>query len=306
VNLARRQQEQNTLKLTLILYGFVFVLKLAVYFQTGVMALLAESLHTLSDVFISGFLLLAAILARKEADEGHMFGHARAENVAALVAATLFISFTSFRLYEEGIPRIFAPSSEGYQNLYLAVAVIVFSMIIAFVPLIRLRMQGAKGASARAQSLELINDELALVAALGGTIFIVLGFPIADPIASVIVATIIAYNAIKLLIENARFLLGRSPDQSFITEVGNLARTVPGVLDVHSTMAEYVGPEEFTASLHIEVHKGMTIEEADRIAEQVRSLVIKSTGCSFCTVHVDPAGEESRKLEEQADISAQS
>lgn len=79
----------RTLKLAVGIYLLVFVLKIVVYFFTGVMALLAEALHTLSDIFISGFLLVATIWSRKEADEVYMFGHGRAQNVAALVAATL-------------------------------------------------------------------------------------------------------------------------------------------------------------------------------------------------------------------------
>ena len=48
------------------------------------MALLAESFHTLSDLFISGFLLIAILWSRKSADKEHMIGHGRAQNVAAL------------------------------------------------------------------------------------------------------------------------------------------------------------------------------------------------------------------------------
>ena len=72
-------------------------MKLAGYFITGVMALMAEALHTLSDIFVSGFLLVAAYYSRKAADQVHMFGYGRAQNVAALTAAILFISFLLVR-----------------------------------------------------------------------------------------------------------------------------------------------------------------------------------------------------------------
>src|SRR5512134_887205 len=121
----------RSLKIALGAYILVLALKLSVYFMTGVMALLAESLHTLSDIFVSGFLLVAAYYSRKAADQVHMFGYGRAQNVAALVAATLFISFTSYKLYEEAIPQLFRAGEGTYQNLWLAVGVIVVSMIIA-------------------------------------------------------------------------------------------------------------------------------------------------------------------------------
>lgn len=149
-------QESNVraLKLTVGVYILVLAMKLAVYFATGVMAIFAEALHTLSDIFVSSFLLVASIWSRREADEVHMFGYGRAQNVAALVAATLFISFTSFELYREAIPRLFEPGEDSYQNLSLAIGVIVLSMFIAAIPLINLFRQksgsSSKGTAYRA------------------------------------------------------------------------------------------------------------------------------------------------------------
>lgn len=104
-----------------------------------------------------------------------MFGYGRAQNVAALVAATIFISFTSFELYREAIPRLFEPQEASYQNLSLAVGVLIISMFIAAIPLINLFKQKKRGAAAKAQLTELFNDELGLIAALLGTLFIVQG-----------------------------------------------------------------------------------------------------------------------------------
>ncbi len=285
-------QELRALKLALGLYVLVFALKLAVYFVTGVLALLAEALHSLSDIFVSGFLVVALIWSRKEADEVHMFGYGRAQNVAALVAATLFVSFTSFKLYEEAIPKLFRVEETAYHNLGLAVGVIVISMLIAAAPLIRLLRQGTRGAAAKAQFVELINDELGLVAALVGTLFIMGGRPIADPIAAIVVATIIAINGIRLFLENLSVLVGRSPGPAFLAKVETLARSVNGVLGIHELRAEYIGPDTVRAGMHIEVQRGLPIEEADRIADEVRDKVHQATGCRYCTIHMDPIPPE--------------
>ncbi|NIN94529.1 MAG: cation transporter, partial [Anaerolineae bacterium] len=68
----------------------------------------------------------------------HMFGYGRAQSVAALVAATLFLSFTSFELYKESIPRLFRPEEATHQNLPLALGGLVISMLIATAPLVGL------------------------------------------------------------------------------------------------------------------------------------------------------------------------
>ena len=284
-----QESDVRALKIAVGVYVLIFVMKLAVYFMTGVMAIFAEALHTLSDIFVSGFLLVALIYSHKEADEVHMFGYGRAQNVAALVAATLFISFTSFELYREAIPKLFAPEAVSYQNLNLALGVLIISMFIAGIPLINMFRQKKHGAAARAQLTELFNDELGLIAALIGTIFIIQGEYIADPIASIVVATIIAYNAIGLFKENLSFLLGRSPGPELLKNVENLALSVEGVMGVHEIRAEYIGPDTIHLGMHIDVLTGTSIEEAARIAEEVRMRVHESIKGGYCFIHMDAA-----------------
>jgi len=291
----KESEDLRGLQLTLGVYLLILVMKLVVYFASGVIALLAEALHTLSDIFVSGFLLVAAIWSRKKADADHMFGHSRAQNVAALVAATLFISFTSFKLYEEAIPRLFRPGEATYQNLPLVLGVLIVSMLIAAAPLVKLFTQKQRGAVAKAQLMELVNDELGLLAALLGTLFIIWGRPIADPLAAIAVATIIAINAIRLFQENSSFLLGRSPGPEFLAEVERRARSVPGVLDVRELRAEYVGPNIVQGGMRIVVPRGLPIEEADGIAEEVKKRVHQCTESSYCVIHVDPAESEEAK-----------
>jgi cation diffusion facilitator family transporter len=285
----KERSDQRGLILALATYVAVFALKLAAYFITGVMVMLAEALHTLSDIFISSFLLVALHYSRRKADDMHMFGYGRAQNVAALVAATLFISFTSYKLFEESIPRLFSPDAPDYNHLWLALTVILISMVIAAAPLLVLLRQKERGASAEAQLLELINDELGLLAALGGTFFIWWGWPLGDPIAAMVVATIIALNAAGLFRENLSFLLGRSPGPEFLALVNRAARSVEGVVDVRELRAEYVGPDAIHAGLRLVVKRGLPIEQAHSIAENVKARIHDTTEGHYCTVQVEPA-----------------
>jgi len=287
----KASEDMRSLQLTLGVYLFIFAAKLAIYFLSGVVALYAVALHTLSDIFISGFLLVAAWYSRKVADKVHMFGYGRAQNVAALVAATLFISFTSFELYREAIPRLFRHEESKYQSLPLVLGVLALSMLIAAAPLYKLFTQKTRGAAARAQLTELVNDELGLLAAFVGTLFIVWGYPIADPLAAILVATIIAYNAIRLFSENTSFLLGRSPGSEFLGKLERQALTVPGVLSANDLRAEYIGPDNVHVDLHIEVQRGTPIEQANRIAHEVEARLHADLPGGLCMIHVDPAEE---------------
>jgi cation diffusion facilitator family transporter len=285
---AESSDDLKNLGLTLGLYLLIFVLKLVAYLSSGVMALLAEALHTLSDIFVSGFLLIAAVYSRRAADEAHMFGHGRAQNAAALVAATLFISFTSLELLREAVPHLVNPVEREYQNLPLAIGVLLVSMVIAGIPLISLLRGKAKGPAAKAQLLELFNDELGLMAALAGTVFIVLGRPLADPISAIVVATVIAFNGIKLFRENLSFLLGRSPGREYLDGIRATALSVKGVRGVHDLRAEVVGNGRTHVVMHILVPKRITVEKADAITAEVhRRVLLSAEQPGYCVIHAE-------------------
>jgi cation diffusion facilitator family transporter len=285
---AEVEAETRALRLSVVLYAFVFVLKLGAYFHSGVMALLAEGLHTLSDVFVSGFLLLAARWSRKKPDQVHMFGYGRAQYVGALVAAVLFISFTCLELCREAIPRIVSHGPENHQNLPVAMGVLVASMAIAAAPLVSLLRAKKKGAAAKAQLMELVNDQLGLLAALVGTALVLAGFPLADPIASLVVAAIIGTNGIGLFRENLSFLVGRAPDAAVLVRIEEAARSIEAVKDVHELRAQYLGPDAIYAVLHIRIPRGTPIEDADEIAKEVSKRIRAATAVTDVTVHVDP------------------
>lgn len=86
------------------------------------------------------------------------------------------------------------------------------------------------------------------------------------------------------------FLLGRSPGHDFLSMVEGVARSVDGVLGIHDIRAEYVGPDTVHVGMHIDVKPGLPIEEADRIAEEVRERVHQSVKGGYCVIHVDAAG----------------
>ncbi|MEM4701765.1 MAG: cation diffusion facilitator family transporter, partial [Candidatus Bathyarchaeia archaeon] len=140
-----------------------------------------------------------------------------------------------------------------------------------------------------AQAVALIKDEFSYIAALIALILVANGFYLADPLASTIVAAIIAFSGAYLFKDNIHYLVGKAPSRQFLEKVVSVAKSVEGVLGVHDLKAEYVGPEVIHASLHIEVAKGTPIEEADRIAEEVKEKVSRETSCQYCTIHVDPA-----------------
>jgi len=282
--------ETRGIKIALAGYLILVVLQLATYLLTNILVLLAQALEMLSDVLISTFLLLSAFWSRKPADEFHMFGHGRAQNVAALISATILISFMSLETFREAVPKFFqAPEASEFQNINLALIVILVGMLVVAVPTIDILRVKARGASVKAQLVALLKDEFSYVAALTAVVFVAQGYYWANPLASTIVATVIALSGLYLFKDNVHYLVGRAPSGEFMEKVETTAESVKGVLGVHDLKAEYVGPNVVHTGFHIEVAKGTPIEEADRIAEEVKEKVSRETDCQHCVIHIDPA-----------------
>jgi len=282
--------ETRGIKIALLGYSILVVLQLATYFLTNILVLLAQAFEMLSDVLVSSFLLLSAFWSRKPADEFHMFGHGRAQNVAALVSATILIFFMSLETFREAIPKFFqAPEASEFQGTNLALIVILVGMFVVAIPIIDISRVKTRGASVKAQLVALLKDEVSYVAAIMGIVLLAQGYLWADPLASIFVATVIALGGLYLFKDNVHYLVGRAPSRQFMEKVEAIAKSVKGVLGVHDLKAEYVGPDIVHTGFHIEVAKGTPIEEADRIAEEVKERVSLETDCQHCVIHVDPA-----------------
>lgn len=272
------------------------VLQLTAYLFTKILVLYAQTLEMLSDVMVSVFLLLSFYWSRKPADEFHMFGHGRAQNVAAMISATILIFFISLEAFRETIPKLFQTSEpSGFQNANLALIVIIVGMFVIAIPSIDILRTKTKGASSKAQMVALLKDEVSYLAALVAVVFVAQGYHMADTIASLFVAFIIAVGGIYLLKDNVHYLVGRAPSQQFFEKVESTAKSVKGVLGVHDLKAEFVGPNIIQASLHIEVEKETSIEEANRIAHEVEERVSQEVNCQYCVIHVDQTNNQIRK-----------
>jgi divalent metal cation (Fe/Co/Zn/Cd) transporter len=122
---------------------------------------------------------------------------------------------------------------------------------------------------------------------LGGTVFLVLGWPLADPLAAILVATLIAVNGIGLFRENLSYLLGRSPGKEYLERVRATALGVKGVLGVHDLKAEVVGPGQTNVVMHILVPKRITVEKSDAIVAEVHRRVLSSVEPGYCVIHAE-------------------
>lgn len=284
----QQSSEVRSLIISLVVSAALLILQLIGYLLSNILILLAGALDTLSDILVSAFLLGSVYWSRKPADELHMFGHGRIQNVASLTSASLFIFFLSIETFRAAIPKLFQTDTGEIRNINLALTVTIIAIIAYAIPLISILRSKARGPALEAQLFALIEMEFAFVASLVSLILVAIGYRMADPITSILIGAIIAFTGIKLFIDNAQYLIGTSPSKAFLERIVKTAKSVEGVLNVHDLKAEYVGPDTVHAGFHIRVAVGTPIEEADRIAREVQERVSKETGCQHCFIHVDP------------------
>jgi len=157
--------EIRGIKIALISYLALVIIQLTAYFFTNVLVLLAQALEMLSDILVYTFLLISTYWSHKPADEFHMFGHGRGQNVAALVSATILISFMSLETFREAAPKLFQTAETSkFQNLPLALAVIIVGMFVIAIPTFYILRTKTKGASVKAQLIALLKDEFSYIA----------------------------------------------------------------------------------------------------------------------------------------------
>ena len=128
---------------------------------------------------------------------------------------------------------------------------------------------------------------MSLAAALLGTILTRWGYPLADPAATALVATVIAWNGIGLFRENFDMVVGRSPGGEVLAKIAQVAAAVDGVIDAHDLRAERYGHGMVRCELHITIPRGTPIEEAHRLDQEVRNRVLQIDGVRQCHVHID-------------------
>jgi len=269
-----------------LLYLASFILKIAGYVLTKYLILLADAMHSLTDIATILLLMYSGKISKKPPDPSHPFGHELARNIASLVAATSFITIVSFELLKEGVLKIINPQN-GYGDPTLAIAVeLVVLAILLFASYLSSRKSGVLD---RTVFVESINDSLSTAAGIIGIILIGFGYAFFDGLVSILIALMILYNSIRLLKQNARFLLGLSPPHEFYRRVEKISLTFDEIKGVHDMVAIYIGEGRIHLDMHVTVDGKMSVEEADKLSERLANeLKRRIPEISYVNVHICP------------------
>ncbi len=249
-------------------------------------ALIADAVHSLSDLVTDFVVLAAHKIGMIPADDDHPYGHGRAETLGAtlvgilIILAAVGIGLEAWDVMQSGSDRI---------PTWVAAAAAVVSILVKeglFHYTVRVG-EKTGSPSVVANAWHHRSDAISSVAALVGIGGALMGYPILDPLAGIVVALLILKVGIEIFLGGFRDLMDTGLSEEKIRRIQEVIDGIPEVIRYHDLRTRRVGGE-IMMDVHIQVDHDLTVTEGHTIAERVRRNLIKNfSKIQDVLVHVD-------------------
>ena len=254
-------------------------------------AMVSDAIHSASDVFSTIVVMIGVKIGGKESDKNHQYGHERLESVASLILA-LTLAVTGCGIGYGGLKTIIA-GSEG-ASIQVPTALPLAAAILSIVAkegmywyTMRAAVQINSGAL-KADAWHHRSDALSSVGSLVGIGGAMLGYPILDPIASVIICVFILKAAFDIFRDAIGKMTDEACDDRMVEAVKALVVRQQGVLALDDIKTRMFGNKAYV-DIEIAVDGNLLLKEAHNIAEKVHDEVEHNfPEVKHCMVHVNP------------------
>lgn len=254
-------------------------------------AMVSDGVHSASDVFSTIVVMIGYKLSMRDSDENHQYGHERLECVAALLLAFILCA-TGIGIGYSGIQRIFNINevpieAPGYLALVAAVVSIIVKegMYWYTKHTATLVNSGAMLADAWHHRSDAFSSIGSLVGILGAK----LGYPICDPLASIIICGFIIKAAYDIFKDAVDKMMDTSCDTQTTDEMRGIITACEGVLAIDQLQTRLFGSRIYV-DVEISADGEISLNEAHHIAEEVHTAIeTHFEDVKHCMVHVNPA-----------------
>lgn len=281
-------------KITIFWNAALSALKLIAGILAHSGAMVSDAVHSMSDVFSTVIVMIGVRAAEKDSDREHPYGHERMECVAAIVLAVVLL-ITGLMIGYKGIMKISSAQDGAIQVPgLLALAAAVISIAVKE-GMYRYTIRAARkidSEALRADAWHHRSDALSSIGALIGIGGARLGFPVLDPIASVVICLFIAKAAYDIFRDAIGKMVDRSCDDNTEQAIRDLALSHEGVLAVDRLMTRQFGNRIYV-EMEVSVDGRLPLNEAHDIAERVHDDIEKSfPKVKHIMIHENPLNEE--------------
>lgn len=252
-------------------------------------ALIADATESGTDVVSSGLLWLALIYAQRPADQGHPYGHGKAEPIAAVLIGLFLIAAAGWIAYHS-IYYIRTPHGlpKSYTLIVLLIVILSKEILFRYVLKVGKRLNSQ---AVKADAYHHRSDAITSIAAfIGIVIALVLGkgYEGADDWAALMACVFIIYNAIKIIRPAFSEIMDAAPSPEFISEITRIAAQHIEVKDVEKCFVRKMGLQYYV-DMHIEVDGTIDVFTAHQVAHQVKDeLLASDLSIKDVIIHVEP------------------
>ena len=286
-NVARYEASRRVTLVSVVWNLILTVAQMIIGFVGHSQALVADGLHTLSDLVTDFMVLFALKHGKKAADEEHPYGHARIETAVTMILGILLVVVGAGIAISAGIRLASAQTFVIPSAMTLWIAVITlgakeglyrYTMVVA--DRFDSNMLRANAWHHRSDAL----SSLIVAAGIGGSL---LGFGYLDSVAALIVALMVVKVGGELAWQSLRELIDTGLGAEDLESIRRVILSISGVKALHLLRTRRVG-EQALADVHIIVDDRLSVSEGHQISEMVRATLIREISpLADVMVHID-------------------
>ena len=258
--------------------------------MSGSLSIVADAVHSFSDVMTSIVVIVGFKISSKPADAEHPFGHGRVEAIATLIIAIVLFS-VGMEFLISGIKRVISPLPMN--SSWVIVGVVAGTVIIK-----ELLAQYSKHLAHVIESKALEadfwhhrSDTLSSLFVIAGVVGTMYGIPWLDGAAAIAVSFFLLWVAFDLSKSTVNTLIGEPPTKELLETIKKTAMTHPLVTGVHDVIVHHYG-QRCLIGLHIEIDDKFSAMEVHDVAEEVEDAIEKAIPMSEATIHCDPLNKD--------------
>jgi len=254
-------------------------------------ALIADGIHSFSDLLSDGVVLYAAKHSSEEADDEHPYGHERFETIATLGIAIILAIIGAGIIYD-ALERLFNPSELSHNTLLLSVAALsIFSKEALYWYTLKVA-NTYKSEMLKANAWHHRSDALSSIVVFIGILGSLNGYLYLDGVAAVVVGFMIIYIAWELGLGATKELVDTSIDADQVEQLRDSIGRISGVNNVHSLRTRKIG-HMISCDVHVQVDPYLSVSEGHIISVSVERVAKECLeDLNDVTVHIDPEDDE--------------
>jgi cation diffusion facilitator family transporter len=250
-------------------------------------ALIADGIHSLSDLVSDFVVLFAGHHAKKDADIEHPYGHQRFETAASLALGMILMAVGMGMLYS-AFHKLQAPETIAtVHSIALWIAgLALLSKELLFRYMLRVAKK-VKSSMLVANAWHARSDAASSLVVAVGIVGNLAGYPILDPIAALVVGLMVSKMGWGFSWNALHDLMDRAVDEQEVEAIKRTLMETPGVSGVHDVRTRKMG-DMIIVDAHLEVESTLSVEAGHDIAVAARARVLQRHRVLNLMTHVDP------------------